>query len=177
MQLAGHLQGKALQEWNLLTEEERSTYQGAVEKLRDVLGPSHVLAAQDFQHTCQEDSESMAAFIRRLEQIFCVDHGCDKLGRETPCTYDQQVFSLDGHIALTVTFRDKTVMFYVKMDATEQLLLGEGVCRQLGIITYHPVFEPCHETIEASESTVRVQLCICPLSEIEIVEPVIATRG
>lgn len=49
IQLAGHLRGKALQEWNLLAEEEKHTYQGAVEKLRDVLGPgSRVLAAQDW---------------------------------------------------------------------------------------------------------------------------------
>ena len=27
---------------------------------------------------------------------------------------------------------------YIKLDAPEQLLLSEGVCRQLGIITYHP---------------------------------------
>ena len=27
---------------------------------------------------------------------------------------------------------------YVKMDARDQLLLSEGVCRQLGIISYHP---------------------------------------
>ena len=27
---------------------------------------------------------------------------------------------------------------YVKLDAADQLLLGEGVCRQLRIITYHP---------------------------------------
>ena len=53
--LAGHLRGKALQEWNLVPEEEKSMFQGAVEKLRDVLGPgSRVLAAQDFRHTCQE---------------------------------------------------------------------------------------------------------------------------
>ena len=29
-------------------------------------------------------------------------------------------------------------MVYVKMDAPDQLLLSEGVCRQLGIVTYHP---------------------------------------
>lgn len=29
-------------------------------------------------------------------------------------------------------------LVYVKMDAAEQLLLGEGVCRQLGIVSYHP---------------------------------------
>ena len=27
---------------------------------------------------------------------------------------------------------------YIKADAPEQLLLGEGVCRQLQIISYHP---------------------------------------
>ena len=27
---------------------------------------------------------------------------------------------------------------YVKMDAPEELLLSEGVCRQLSIINYHP---------------------------------------
>ena len=59
---------------------------------------------------------------------------------KTPRTYDGQVFSLYGRITLDVCFGDKTMktVVYVKMDATEQLLLGEGVCRQLGIVTYHP---------------------------------------
>ena len=41
-------------------------------------------------------------------------------------------------------FQDKTMTtpVYVKMDAKEQLLLSEGVCRQLGIITYHPDVKP-----------------------------------
>ena len=30
---------------------------------------------------------------------------------------------------------------YIKMDAHEQLLLSEGVCRQLGVISYHPDVE------------------------------------
>ena len=30
-----------------------------------------------------------------------------------------------------------TSSFYVKMDAIDQLLLSEGVCRQLGIVSYH----------------------------------------
>ena len=64
IQLAGHLRGKALQEWNLVPEEEKSTFQGAVEKMRDVLGPeSRVLAAQDFRHTCQEVNETVSAFV------------------------------------------------------------------------------------------------------------------
>ncbi len=55
MQLAGYLRGKALQEWNLLLENRKGTYQSAVEKMKDILRPgSRVLAAQDFRHTCQE---------------------------------------------------------------------------------------------------------------------------
>ncbi len=30
------------------------------------------------------------------------------------------------------------IIVYVKMDAANQLLLGEGICRQLGLVTYHP---------------------------------------
>lgn len=55
IQLAGHLRGKTLKEWNLLYDDEKSTYHGAVERLRDVLGPgSCILAAQDFCHTARK---------------------------------------------------------------------------------------------------------------------------
>ena len=40
---------------------------------------------------------------------------------------------------------------YVKLDAAEQLLLSEGVCRQLGIITYHP------EVLPRGKETVAVR--------------------
>ena len=41
---------------------------------------------------------------------------------------------------LDITFGDKTMHtpVYIKMDAHDQLLLSEGVCRQLDILTYHP---------------------------------------
>ena len=42
---------------------------------------------------------------------------------------------------LEITFGEKSIEtpVYVKMDAREhQLLLSEGVCRQLGIVQYHP---------------------------------------
>ena len=49
IQLAGHLRGRALQEWNLLGEEEKGTYQTATQALRIRLDPGNrVLAAQDF---------------------------------------------------------------------------------------------------------------------------------
>ena len=34
-----------------------------------------------------------------------------------------------------------TTPVYIKMDAHDQLLLSEGVCRQLGILQYHPDVE------------------------------------
>ena len=49
---------------------------------------------------------------------------------KVPRTYDHRPFTLDG---LMISFRGTTM----KMDAPESLLLSEGVCRQLGIPTYH----------------------------------------
>lgn len=53
-----------------------------------------------------------------------------------PHTYDQKTFTLDGYLHLDISFGEKTMQtcVYVKMDAHDQLLLSEGVCRQLGII-------------------------------------------
>jgi len=58
----------------------------------------------------------------------------------TPRTYDQTPFTLDGHMELDVEFNDKKMKttVYIKMNSHDQLLLSEGVCRQLGIVQYHP---------------------------------------
>ena len=66
-----------------------------------------------------------------------------KKSDKTPWTYNQQPFALDGRIDLDITFEDRTMKttIYVKMDAHDQLLLSEGVCRQLGIFSYHPQVE------------------------------------
>ena len=57
-----------------------------------------------------------------------------------PRTYDQRPFALDGRMDLDISFADAMMKtpVYIKMDAHTPLLLSEGVCRQLGIITYHP---------------------------------------
>lgn len=54
--------------------------------------------------------------------------------------YNQQSFTLDGRMDLDVSFDDKTMKtpVYLKMDTHDQLFLSEGLCRQLGIISYHP---------------------------------------
>ena len=57
-----------------------------------------------------------------------------------PHTYDQKIFVLHGYLNLDIAFGDKTIetRVYVKIDAHDDLLLSEGVCRQFGIISYHP---------------------------------------
>ena len=53
-----------------------------------------------------------------------------------PRNYDQRPFKLDGRMDLDITFNGKAIRtpVYIKIDAHEQLLLLEGVCRQLEII-------------------------------------------
>ena len=62
---------------------------------------------------------------------------------KVPRTYDQQPFTLDGRMDLDLAFGEKQMVtpVYIKMDAHDQLLLSEGVCRQLGIIQYRPDVE------------------------------------
>lgn len=83
LQLAGHLRGRALQEWELLSEDDRGSYSQAVTALRTRLDPgSKTLAAQDFRHTTQREAESVADFIRRLERTFRVAYGRDGIASE-----------------------------------------------------------------------------------------------
>lgn len=63
---------------------------------------------------------------------------------KVPRNYDQRPFKLHGRMDLDITFAGKTMTtaVYIKMDPGEQLLLSEGVCRQLSIIQYHPEVQP-----------------------------------
>ena len=66
-----------------------------------------------------------------------------KRADKVPRTYDQKPFQLDGRMDLDITFGETTMKtpVYIKMNAHDQLLLSEGVCRQLNIIQYHPTVE------------------------------------
>jgi len=83
----------------------------------------------------------------------------------TPYNYDKKPFRLDGKLELDVSFQDRTITtdMHVKMDTSEPLLLSEGVCRQLGIVTYHPEVDasqtPAQEVgATMNVPTVKVQL-------------------
>ena len=60
---------------------------------------------------------------------------------QAPCNYDQQPLRLDGRMDLDISFLDKAMKtaVYVKVDACEP---SEGVCQQMGIISYHPEVKP-----------------------------------
>ena len=84
MQLAGHLRGRARQEWDLLSETEKGSYFQAVRALHGKLEPvNKALAAQDFRHICQGNNESVADFIRRMEHTFKVAYGRDSMLQKT----------------------------------------------------------------------------------------------
>ena len=84
IQLAGHLRGRALQEWGLLTAREKKSLEEVIAVMRSRLDPSsRTLPAQDFRHASQQEGESVADFIRRLEQLFKLAYGRDSMSKET----------------------------------------------------------------------------------------------
>ena len=88
LQLAGHLRGRALQEWNLLEEHDKARLEDVVQALSSRLDPgSRVLAAQDFRHMSQGTTESVSDFVRRLERTFHVAYGKDHMSLETRETF------------------------------------------------------------------------------------------
>lgn len=88
IKLAGHLKGRTLQEWNLLPADERTTYKEAIAALRSRLDPgSKIMAAQDFRHASQEETEKVGDFIQRLERLFKVVYGRDNMSLEMRNTF------------------------------------------------------------------------------------------
>jgi len=87
-----------------------------------------------------------------------------------PRTYNLQPFRVHKRIEVDVSFGDHTMKtsIYVKMDAPEQLLLSEGVCRQLGIIRYHPDVKPGNATDKLS----AVGNCKVPMVRVKLVRDI-----
>ena len=56
---------------------------------------------------------------------------------------------------MEISFQERAIksVVYIKMNAPDQLLLLEGVCRQLGIVTYHPSL--CRPDIAQSHSVCK----------------------
>ena len=62
--------------------------------------------------------------------------------------YDLRTFTLHGRLDLDIEFDGRVLNtpVYVKMDSPNDLLSSEGVCRQQGIIHYHPKVHPVKDT-------------------------------
>ena len=81
MQLAGHLRGRALHEWELMEECDCVR---ASDILCTRLDPSHkIMAVQDFRHTMQGEAECVSDFIRRMEQAFRITYNTKEISQET----------------------------------------------------------------------------------------------
>ena len=97
---------------------------------------------------------------------------------QVPHNYDRRPFQLDGWVNLDIEFLDKTMTtpIYVKMDAHEQLLLFEGVCQQLGIISYHSevqAFPPKKEIENSPPLTANsANPCQVPSVRVQLVQSV-----
>ena len=89
---------------------------------------------------------------------------------KVPRNYDQQPFHVDGKIVIDIEFRERTMTtpVYVKMDAPEELLLSEGVCRQLGIINYHPEVKP-FRTVKTSSTAETQNDDRCTVPKVRII--------
>ena len=93
---------------------------------------------------------------------------------KVPRTYSQERFKLDGRMDLDVTFGDKTMCtpVYIKMDAHNPLLLSEGVCNRLGIVSYHPDVES-----EVSASAAVSEEAVVPTVRACLVQSVSVPAG
>ena len=66
LQIAGHLRGRALEEWNLMDCSEKENLQKATDTLKKRLDPgSNMLAAQDFRRAAQQENELIVDYISR----------------------------------------------------------------------------------------------------------------
>ena len=126
---------QARQEWNSLTGEEKKTFSSATAALHDRLDANNcVLAAQDFRHTIQRPTESVAEYIRRIETTYRTAYGRDRMSAETRDTllysqlqeglrYDLMqapaVLGAQGYLQLCIAARNE-----------EQRLIELAKCRQ-----------------------------------------------
>ena len=84
IQLAGHLRGRALQEWNLLDDIDKENWQCGIKVLQNRLEHGNsTIAAQEFRHLYQDKKETVSKFISRLERTFRIAHGKARVSIES----------------------------------------------------------------------------------------------
>ena len=84
IQLAGHLRGRALMEWNLLEDRDKQHWKCAVKTLQNRLEHGNsAAAALEFRHLYQHKMETVSQFVSRLEKTFRTAHGKSKMPMES----------------------------------------------------------------------------------------------
>ena len=77
--------------WNLLTSKNKTSFKEAADALRQRIDPQNkVIAATDFRHANQSESEPVADYVRRIERLFQLAYGRDSLSAETRDTMLQR---------------------------------------------------------------------------------------
>ena len=86
---------------------------------------------------------------------------------KSPRSFDRTPISLDSRLDLDIIFDGETdnTPVYLKMDSAEELLLSEGVCKQLHIIRYHPDVMSEKSAVKKSSSD-----CVVPLIRVRLTQ-------
>ena len=85
LQLAGHLWGKAQQEWALLPEDQKATFVRVTQSLRGRLDPGgQVVAAQDFRHVMQQPAGSVWLTMSDIWNVLLGGRMDEKHSRKRP---------------------------------------------------------------------------------------------
>ena len=139
--------------------------------------PSDVSKASIYRDYCV----ASAALNENGENVRIISYRqfCRLRQQLLPFVTTMKPLHLDGKIHLDITFGGYTMStpVYIKMDAEEQLLLSEGVCRQLGIVSYHPqveVWRGCqkqagqHTENKVKVPTIRVKLINSPYRQTQM---------
>jgi hypothetical protein len=113
-----------------------------------------------------------AQLFRRVATVARLKKGDFHPADCTPRTYDQKPFKVDGKMEMDITFDGRVIKtpVYIKMDAHDQLLLSEGVCRQLGI-TYHEKVKGSKEKSGARDGPSEKQ-AVVPSVRVRLVQSV-----
>ena len=88
-----------------------------------------------------------------------------------PRTYNRKAFHSDGRMEMEISFEGKTIRttVYVKVDAPDELLLAEGVCSQLGIVSYHPLLLPQDTSrLKPEESALVPSVRVCLVQSLRL---------
>ena len=119
----------------------------------------------NFIQTCQWPFKKVASVARLRKRDF-------KRPDKVPVPYNNQQFQLDGQMDLDIAFGETTIHtpVYLKMDAQEQLLLSEGVCSQLGLVTYHSGVASTHVQDSATEDRGQTELAQIPVVSVQLLQ-------